>query len=193
MKLEQRNAQAHNTLVVDDPLRSGEHNDCAVVAHANVCAVQYKEAHATLAACGRRPRRGTDVSATVQAFESAKRRGQIAKWIEHVICAVIPPTGMTYSTRRYIRPTVAQYIRKLPKQGRYMLMAGHHAFSYIDGVLCDNLSQSKMRARMVRCFEITLPAPVVPVIAKFDAEKEQPTQAEINELWARLDKLEGKA
>jgi len=52
---------------------------------------------------------------------------------------------------------------------------------------CDARGQaedSKMRALMTSCWEVKLP----------EAKPEPPiSQAQINELWARLDRIEGKA
>ena len=48
-----------------------EHNDCAVRSLALTTALSYTQAHAILARCGRRPRRGTLFPVTKSAFEKS--------------------------------------------------------------------------------------------------------------------------
>ncbi|VVB52094.1 Uncharacterised protein [uncultured archaeon] len=158
--------------ILDSPLRSRENNDCAVVATAVVLNITYEDAHTLLRKNGRRTRCGTRVSISRAALESR------AKVIEHAIGS--PMSFFSHPNR----PTAAQYLRKLPKTGRYWLASTTHAFAYVDGELRDNITGGKMRARMHRCFEIVLPdAAVKPApVSEF-------APGEIAALMARLDKL----
>jgi hypothetical protein len=86
-------------------------------------------------------------------------------------------------------PTLAELIRTLPRTGRYWIAVGGHAICYVDGVVFDNMWRTKTRARVNTCARVVLkPAPV----ALVPVPEAQMSQAQINELWARLDALEGK-
>ena len=164
--------------ILTDPLRTREHNDCAVVATANVLDVPYIEAHALLGRHGRRNRCGTKALVAKAALETR------AKVVEHVIGS--PLNNMSFfRVSRASLPTVAQYLRRLPKTGRYFLCSTTHAFAYVDGVLRDNIEGGKMRARMARCYEVILPQPV-------EAPKQELAQSDISAMWERLNRLEGK-
>lgn len=156
--------------IVEAPERLHEDNDCAVVAVANVLDIPYAEAHALLKQKGRRNRCGTRVSITLAALNSKatiKQRG-------------IPINFSASFRRRANIPTVAQFLRALPKSGRFLLASTTHAFAYVDGVLKDNIEGGKMRARMARCYEVEIKMEPKPEIA----------QADINAMWERLNKIE---
>jgi hypothetical protein len=89
---------------------------------------------------------------------------------------------MTFFSRKDF-PTVAEYLRRLPEQGRFYLASTTHAFAYVDGVLYDNIKGGKMRARMARAVEVKQAMPLV---------KEGLTQSDVVKMWERLNKLEGK-
>jgi hypothetical protein len=185
--------------ILTDPKRTGEHNDCAVVATANVLGIPYAEAHALLHRYGRRNRCGTRLRITRAALESR------AKVIERVISTPMSKSYFGFAPRRAAYPTVAQFLRKLPKTGRYFLCSTTHAFAYVDGKLLDNIDGGKMRARMNRCFEV-IPVDqritVMPSIrelaaitpsAPVQAPKPQPeaidTRPKFNPLKAELERL----
>jgi hypothetical protein len=154
---------------------TGEDNDCAVIALANAAGIPYAEAHQRLAAQGRRPRHGTKTSASSRALHQLVSDGKLAKVTEQVIGV---PMSMLSRGYRLGYPTVAQFLRSLPKQGSYFLSCTTHAFAYVDGVLYDNIDGGKMRARMKRCFKLD----------KLN-NSQQLTQADISELWERLNKI----
>lgn len=163
-----------NSDIVKAPERMLEHNDCAVVATANVLDIPYSEAHALLRKHGRRNRKGTKWSITKKALES---RVTIK---EHVIYE--PKSNMAFF--RVIRrnlPTVAQYLRNLPKTGNFLLASTTHAFAYVNGELRDNIEGGKMRARMARCVEVITEKPV--------EAKTELAQTDINAMWERLNKI----
>lgn len=161
-----------NADIISAPERLLEHNDCAVVATANVLDIPYPEAHALLKRHGRRNRKGTKWSITKQAVESR------TKVLEHVISVLMSNMGYFRASRRQY-PTVAQYLNKLPKKGRYLLASTTHAFAFVDGELRDNIDGGKMRARMARCLEVIIPEPA----------KTELTQSDITEMWERLNKI----
>jgi hypothetical protein len=181
--------------ILTDPKRNFEHNDCAVVATANVLDIPYAEAHALLHRYGRRNRCGTKVRTTKAALESR------AKVVEHVIGT---PMGNMSFFRSRSYPTVAQFLRKLPKTGRYLLCSTTHGFAYVDGKLLDNIYGGKMRARMARCFEVVLlnqtaTVPQVAVVAPqppVQAPKPQPVvvddRPKFNPLKAELERLKAE-
>jgi hypothetical protein len=151
-----------------------EHNDCAVVATANVLDIPYSEAHALLRKHGRRNRRGTKWNITKKALES---RVTIK---EHIIGVPMSNMGFFRATRRQY-PTVAQYLHKLPKTGNFLLASTTHAFAYVNGELRDNIEGGKMRARMARCVEVITEKPV--------ETKTELAQTDINAMWERLNKI----
>lgn len=153
----------------NSPSRIGEHNDCAVVALANVLGIPYIEAHQMLARQGRKNRRGT------KTWMSEKALRANAANVEKIIPSIpMRRAGLGITTR----PTVAQVERQLLKTARYWIAAGGHAFAYVNGQHLDNNSRMS-RARVKVIYKITLKTSSL-------------SQAQINELWARLDKLEGK-
>jgi len=173
-----------------------ETNDCTVIALAHVLGCQYSEAHKALADVGRRPRKGI----TNYAINEALNRLLLHKRVSYVKYTEVKTTRPSFergilvqSATGWKRPfyrrprrqgtTVAQFLRSLPKIGRFYLTSTSHAFAYVDGKLLDNLNNSKLRALMASCWEVKLP----------EAKPEPPiSQAQINELWARLDRIEGK-
>ena len=184
--------------VLTDSKRTGEHNDCTVVAAANTLGIPYAEAHDLMRKNGRRNRCGTKVCVIRRALESR------AKVTEHIISTPMSKSYFGFEPRRKAFPTVAQFLRKLPKTGRYYLCSTNHAFAYVDGKLLDNIDGGKMRARMSRCFEVVpvdqritvMPSirelaaitPSAPVEAPKPAAGLQLSPAEISERWARLCK-----
>lgn len=155
-----------------DPARVGERNDCAVVATANVLGIPYSDAHDLLAKYGRKIRQGTKDYVSEGALQEAA-----------ATCTTERPSVPAVSTgffNRTNRPTVAQLERSLPKDQRFWISAGGHAFAYVNGVHLDNLSEPRMRSRVKYFHRITL-KPKSPL-----------TQEQVSELWARLDKLEGR-
>ena len=158
-------------LMKEHPLRKGEHNDCAVVAHAHITGCSYEEAHRDLLRAGRRPRRGT--------YGTASRTALAASF--HVACVKDVAVRVDYNNAFFSKSyTVAEMLRLLPKEGRYWMAAGHHAFAYINGKVYDNRGKACMRARMKFCFQVELkqfaPAPSL-------------EQTDINAMWERLNKI----
>lgn len=151
----------------------GENNDCAVIAAANVLDVPYAQAHDLFKRHGRRDRKGTKRKVSLAALRDASN------------LEIVYDDALLSLQKLFVRPmklpkakTLKQMLQTLPNQGRYWIAAGHHAVAYIDGKLYDNLVFSKLKARVTKVYKITLKSPL--------------SQSQINELWARLDKLERK-
>ena len=174
-----------------------EHNDCAVIALANVTGLSYFECHARLQLEGRRTGHSTKFSMSVCALNKLKTDGvlseigkintfgiHIATRSKTQIDSFLKSCGgaqlSDFSFKSY-KPTVAQFLRTLPTTGRFYLASSTHAFAYVNGVLMDNIDGGKMRARMARCVEVKLAENVKTI-----------TNQDMKELWARLDKLESK-
>lgn len=180
-----------------------EHNDCTVVALSHAVNIPYDEAHKLAQDAGRRYRHGMKpkVVVTMLGLVFASGKAQFRK------LDVIEPTRdlnpnlpSVQAYRMYGRLprrkgiTVAAFLRTLPKRGRFYLTCTTHAFAYVDGVVVDNLGRPMTRATMKMAYEV-LPFAPAPV----DAPPAAPTQAaaisqaQVNELWERLNKLEGKS
>ena len=88
--------------------------------------------------------------------------------------------GLAGFNERLVYPTVAQIARKYPK-GRYILNTCNHATTLIDGEIHD--TGVRPGAKVVSIWEVRLPEP-----------KPAPpcTQAQVNELWERLNQLENR-
>jgi hypothetical protein len=175
-----------------------ETRDCTVVALAHVLGVPYSEAHKIMAAAGRRPRKGMTHFAIEAVLNSLKQNGVVADIIGKPFTSTRPTiiTGSAvHAYRMYGRrprrqgTTVAQALCSLPRTGRFYLACTTHAFAYVDGKLLDNLNKSKMRALMSSCWQII---PAATVTAKPEVKPEL-LQADINAMWERLNKLEGKS
>lgn len=158
--------------ILHHPMRQVEYNDCSVVATANVLHIPYSDAHALLASFGRRPRRGTKTSVTLAALQSR---------------ATVKDISPVYNWRfhKLSLPTLAQFLPRLPKTGRFFITASHHAMAYVDGQFLDNLSHPKSRGRVYRCLQVTLPEPA-------PTPKSDLTQDDIRSMMARLDALEAQ-
>lgn len=176
-----------------------ERNDCTVVALAHAADIPYAEAHKLAASAGRRIKHGMRRDAIKTMLRNLDISGMatvrqlpleepVRKSVHRI--ATQSPWGVFRRTRRPRRTgvTVAQFIRTLPCRGRFYLNCTTHAFAYVDGVVMDNLERPLTRAVMFLAYEITPKvAQVLPVPAPAPI-----TQAQINELWERLNKLEGK-
>lgn len=135
-----------------------ERNDCTVVAVAAAAEVSYAEAHAFLAANGRKPRRGMYFS------QFMAGRTELLGWKvveEH-------PATLT-GGRAY--PTLARVAARYRK-GRYIAVKRGHAFAIVEGTVVD-ATRMGGRARVINMWRLEKPeaavapvvAPVVPVIA----------------------------
>lgn len=149
-------------------LASTETNDCAVIALAMVSGIGYDKAHALLARMGRRPKRGTKTS---MIREALKNLGEVVEL----------PIAL-------FNGTLAYRLSTLPKTGRFFLCAGGHANAFVNGVLYDNLSRPKMRARVSHVYKLTLPEQTATPVAPAN----DLTQADINAMWERLNRLEAR-
>lgn len=165
---------------------SDEHNDCSVVALANVMGIPYTESHERLRMKGRRRRHGTRFSIAVEALRQLKSEGKVTEIVERGDIVARYQSNMQFYSRLHF-PTVAEYLRRLPKTGRFYLACTTHAFAYVDGVLYDNIEGGKMRARMKRAIEVRLPE------IKTGERVSDLSKADIAAMWERLNKLEGKS
>jgi hypothetical protein len=132
----------------------------------------------------------------IKAHDIAKRSGRVngKGWWSEKILAVARQEGVVefvempvgaQNVQRYNRmhgfitriqyPTVESVARRYSK-GRYILNTRNHAIALIDGVCHDTGMRPK--ARVVSIWEVRPAAPC--------------TQAQVNELWARMDALEAK-
>lgn len=132
-------------------LAQRERNSCTVYAVAVVLCVDYDEAHALLKAHGREDRRGASIWLEKRALDT---RGIVRE-----IPIPAPPLphkrryGLYSFDKRDRYPTVAQFLRQLPRRGRFLLSAGHHSFAFVHGVLYDNNPRPKTRARIYSAIE----------------------------------------
>lgn len=112
---------------------NNEHNDCAVKAVALVANVSYKDAHAALAALGRKARKATqnvDIQAAIWSLgkttTSIDRRAIIATYPE--------------PHRSVLRNVTTHHPRRFAKvwpQGTYLLYTSGHVAACVDGVVHD--------------------------------------------------------
>ena len=101
---------------IPDGRHNSEARDCTVRALAHVLDMPYSEAHATMAAFGRKNRRGVPRMQVVAAYESK---------------------GLTY-IRRTDRPTLAQFMREDgAKHERLVINKSGHVFAIISGTQLD--------------------------------------------------------
>jgi len=158
-----------------------ERRDCVVCALSNATGIGYVKAHDMLKQNGRRDRRGTRTYITTATIEQGAR---LNLWsFRRVDVNKREPTKSEafsyrfYGRRVNTRPTVASFIRSLPRTGRFIMAAAAHAFCYIDGKIVDSNSTPVVRGRVLWCYEI-IPTQTEP--------KHNLTQAQINELWEIL-------
>ncbi len=104
---------------------SGEHNDCAVNALCNVTGASYKEAHALLAANGRKPRRG---------FKTIRFLGSYAAVLGHEFTRIAPRGSDGFYGPRV---TVRRFARE-HQQGKYLVCTARHALMVDQGVIVDS-------------------------------------------------------
>lgn len=143
-----------------------EKRDCTVRSLACAADIPYVDAHRIAKKSGRKNGRGWWSEKNLAV---AKQEGLLD--FAKVPCAI---PGRNY-TRTY--PTVAQIIAR-HKTGRYIICTRKHAMALIDGVIHDT-GLIGLRSRITAIFEVK---PVAPNI----------TQAQVSELWARLDALEAR-
>src|SRR6266550_5322529 len=156
-----------------------EYNDCAVRALALSTGVPYTKAHGLLKAEGRRDRKGTKLPQVKRALVNLCNESSIANYQEIAPSHPVFHPVYGYPLRQKY-PTLQDTIRKY-NTGRYLIIATGHALCLIDGVVHDKGQISGPRSRVRNIFRITTAEPVEQVII---------TQSQVNELWARLDKLE---
>jgi hypothetical protein len=179
---------------------TNEWNDCAVRALALSTNVSYTKAHGLLKAEGRRDRKGTKLPQIKRCLATLCNESAITNYQE------IGSSAPYMSLARPAFPTLQETIRKY-STGRYLIIATGHALTLIDGVVHDKGQISGPRSRVRNIFKITLAESVKPAIQikpkegdwEIDLRQIKPytvvgqmPQSQINELWARLDKLEGK-
>jgi hypothetical protein len=90
-----------------DRLALNEHNDCTVVAVMHCLGLTYPEAHARLAAVGRKPRKGV-------VFRNVAQK-----------LGLEPRPEFSHRAYKSILPELAQ--------GRFIVRHAHHVFAIIDG------------------------------------------------------------
>ena len=101
---------------VPDGRHNTEAKDCTVRALAHVADLPYSEAHATMAAFGRRPRKGVPKPDVVRAYASK---------------------GLTY-IQRSDRPTLAQFMRADgAMHARLVISMRGHVFAIVNGTQLD--------------------------------------------------------
>jgi hypothetical protein len=175
-----------------------ETNDCGVRSLALSTGISYGDAHDMLRERGRKNRRGTKTAWIESSLTSLASIG--IKWAK----AVTFVYGGDYNLNK--KYTLAQFI-STHKTGRYLVVTNRHGLALIDGVVHDAGQISGARCRVLCAYKIELPAvpsaekphvffpskPVAPVVPAPAVEvKPEITQVQINSLWERLNKLEGK-
>lgn len=157
-----------------------EYNDCAVRALALSTGVTYAKAHGLLKSEGRKDRKGTKLPMVKRSLANLCNESTIANFQE-----IVPSTPIIHPVHGYPMnpkfPTLQDTVRKY-STGRYLVIATGHALALIDGVVHDKGQISGPRSRVRNIFRITLAEPEQVII----------TQSQVNELWERLDRLEGK-
>jgi hypothetical protein len=138
-----------------------ETRDCAVRAIAIAASIPYAHAHALLKAEGRKDRHGTKL------LMSEK--------------ALIKTNAMVEGL--HFIGTLSQLIQIYPR-GRYYVTVRHHALALVDGVIHDQGSIAGPRSHVRRLYRVT------PLVSILKPAVNTITQLQINELWARLDRLE---
>jgi hypothetical protein len=152
-----------------------EWNDCSVRALAIAAGITYGQAHDLLKAQGRKDRKGARVYMIRAAAASTAK-------VEDVL--VRQPKTHWMGGYSYTCPTLSQVIRK-HSSGRYILITRNHAIALVDGVIYDSFEPgAKTR---IRCaIKLTVAAPKSEVLPEVKPEL---SQADINAMWERLNKL----
>lgn len=167
-----------------------EWNDCGVRALALSTGVTYAKAHSLLKAEGRRDRKGTKLPQIQRSLAHLCGESAIANFQQ-----IVPNTPTIHPVYGYPvwqkYPTLQDTVRKY-SIGRYLIIATGHALCLIDGVVHDKGQISGPRSRVRSIFKITLAEPKVVTDTQGNTYTQIPNQAQINELWARLDKLEAR-
>jgi hypothetical protein len=159
---------------------SHETNDCGVRALALSTGMTYAKAHGLLKAEGRRDRKGTKQTQLEAALKNAGI--EFAK--------IIPGTTSDLFYGRTYRPSLNATIRKY-NEGRYLVITNRHGLTLIDGIVHD-VGQISGPRTQVRCLYKILTPVAQPVKTKEVPVEAILSQAQINELWARLDALEAR-
>ena len=149
-----------------------ETRDCAVRAIAIATETSYAEVHAKLKLQGRRNRQGTSINQIQAALRSLTAETETIYTVDF---------GGLYSHITY--PTLADTLRKY-QTGRYVVITTDHAQAVIDGVVHDDGLIAGPRSRVKRVFRV--------VPKQKQAAQPDIMQDQINELWARLDRLEAR-
>lgn len=144
-----------------------ETNDCGVRALAIGANISYGDAHDMLQERGRRNRKGTKLPWLVSALES------------------LSSVGVKFERPdRYKGATLTTFLNN-NKTGRFILITNRHGLAVIDGIVHDTGIISGPRCRLRNIFKIELPVVQLPAPTAI-------TQDQVNSLWDRLNKLEGK-
>ena len=135
---------------VNEAIGMNETNDCAVRALAAISELSYKEAHALLAAEGRRPRRGTEMFKVEKALQSL---GFIVEQLPiNAITSLFPGT---HKHLQSVTPHHPVRFAKVWPAGRFILASRQHCCAVIDGMVHD-----WARGHALRCpyiLKVTLP------------------------------------
>lgn len=127
----------------------GERADCSVVAWSIARNITYATAHAMFEAAGRKRKHGTFLPTT------AAVHGWDGHWVESHRAGKRGPLGTSDGSGRWLRPTLAQFLREHPR-GRYVIHVRRHAFAVVDGVVFDY--KLGLRRRIERVWYV-VPAP----------------------------------
>lgn len=109
-------------------------NNCAVVATAAVAGVEYSKAHEACVHHGFAQKGMYDY----QYHNAIRDLGAEVKW------------GILDG---YVGMTVAQAVRQLPKEGRFLVQINRHVFAVVDGEVVDTCHKSRARVQTVRRVE----------------------------------------
>jgi len=181
---------------------SSEDRDCTVVALAHAANIPYADAHQLARRAGRKDRHGLNTVGIMQMLDYAQQDGVLA--VSEVPVPSVQQDFVTRATVVYTRNgahyrhprrrgvSIAQFVRMLPKTGRFYLTCTTHAFAVVDGVILDNLNRPMARAIMHRAWRIVPAEPVQaqPSPSAQAVTASQISQAQINELWERMNRLE---
>jgi len=146
-----------------------ETDDCTVLALAHVLNSSYAEAHAICEAAGRKPRTGMFCIDIHRMLKGLAKSGRILSVrLKRGKEYVLPPRyekrkkpvlvrgkhGNFYRSFPRKATTIAEFLKDMPKKGRFYISGGGHSFSMVDGMLLN--PTPRIRAYMTGCWEIKL-------------------------------------
>jgi hypothetical protein len=133
-----------------DSLSNGERSDCSVVAISLACDVSYQRAHASLAALGRKSKRGTPRDFTIRAVKDFGY--ELRKWsLQEMIDVVRDYPGV----HAQLHGITSHHLRRFPRawekrsRGTLLLFSNRHVLCAKAGVVLDWSINNALRIREI--------------------------------------------